>query len=145
MTIKEVKELATLLLDEIIGSDKDIDEEEAEAFNLLLARNFRKGNRFGCDNRFGYGANGFGKDRGNSFEDKGSESSKIKGACYNCGREGHFASECRKPKENKDFMGGAWSDTGDEDEHLNDATCIMEIDFKDVVFKPSSSINDKDY
>ncbi|GKG61803.1 hypothetical protein Tco_0623520, partial [Tanacetum coccineum] len=31
------------------GSDEDIDEEEAEAFNLL-ARNFRKGNRFGRRN-----------------------------------------------------------------------------------------------
>ncbi|GJS03113.1 hypothetical protein Tco_0319621 [Tanacetum coccineum] len=42
------------------GSDKDIDEEEAEAFNLL-ARNFRKffrkGNQFGHGNRFGNGAN----------------------------------------------------------------------------------------
>ncbi|GJT43175.1 retrovirus-related pol polyprotein from transposon TNT 1-94 [Tanacetum coccineum] len=93
------------------GSDEDIDEgEEAEAFNLL-ARNFRKffrkGNRFGRGNRFGNGKNRLGKARGNSFEDKGGESSKKKGACYNCRIEGHFASECRKPKENKAFMGGA--------------------------------------
>ncbi|GJS45020.1 hypothetical protein Tco_0595141 [Tanacetum coccineum] len=69
------------------GNDEDVDEEkEAEAFNLL-ARNFRKffckGNRFKCENRFGNGVN------------------KI---------EGHFASECRKPKENKDFIGETWSD-----------------------------------
>ncbi|GJW70427.1 hypothetical protein Tco_0127344 [Tanacetum coccineum] len=48
------------------GSDKDINEEEAEAFNLL-ARNFRKlfhkGNRFGRRNRFGNGGNRFGKGR----------------------------------------------------------------------------------
>ncbi|GKB30017.1 hypothetical protein Tco_0869418 [Tanacetum coccineum] len=53
------------------------EEEEAEAFNLM-ARNFRKffrkGNRFGRSNRFGNGAN------------------RV---------EGHFASECTKPKENK--------------------------------------------
>ncbi|GJS16522.1 hypothetical protein Tco_0410994 [Tanacetum coccineum] len=36
--------------------------------------------------------------------------------------EGHFASECRKPKENKDFIGGAWSDSEDGKEHQNDAT-----------------------
>nr|GEU37639.1 hypothetical protein [Tanacetum cinerariifolium] len=93
------------------GSDEDIDEEEeAKALNLL-ARNFckffRKGNRFGRGNQFGNGRNQFGKGHGNSFQDKGGESSKKKGVCYNCGIECHFASECRKPKENKAFMGGA--------------------------------------
>ncbi|GJV14839.1 hypothetical protein Tco_1360162, partial [Tanacetum coccineum] len=37
-------------------SDEDIDEEEAEAFNLL-ARNFRKDDRFRCGNRFRNRAN----------------------------------------------------------------------------------------
>ncbi|GJV45897.1 zf-CCHC domain-containing protein, partial [Tanacetum coccineum] len=129
-TIKEAKYLATLPLDELIGnlkvyeivldndgiaskttkekvksltlkakvtreqtsdnndsqgeSDEDIDEEEeAKAFNL------------------------FGSSRGNSFSNKGGESSKQKGACYNFEIEGHFASECRMPKENKAFVGGA--------------------------------------
>ncbi|GJY66073.1 zf-CCHC domain-containing protein [Tanacetum coccineum] len=94
------------------GSDEDMDEEEEEvkAFNLL-ARNFckffRKGSRFGRRNRFGNNGNRFGKGRGNNFRNKGGESSKAKGACYNCGIEGHFASKCRKPKENKAFIGGA--------------------------------------
>ncbi|GKA68742.1 UBN2 domain-containing protein [Tanacetum coccineum] len=54
----------------------------------------------------------FGRGRGNSFGNKGGESSKQKGACYNYEIEGHFASECTKPKENKAFVGGAWSDSG---------------------------------
>ncbi|GKE25184.1 protein CHUP1, chloroplastic, partial [Tanacetum coccineum] len=112
-------------------SDKDIDEEEGEAFNLL-ARNFRKffrkGNRLGHGNRFGNNGNRIGKGRGNSFEDEGGERSKKKGACYNCGIEGHFPSECRKPKENKDSIGRAWSESKDGDEQLNDATCLMAID-----------------
>ncbi|GJU40491.1 hypothetical protein Tco_1193448 [Tanacetum coccineum] len=80
--IEEAKDLATLPLDELIGnlkvyemqttddsdsqegSDEDIDEEEAEAFNLL-ARNFskffRKGNQFGRGNQFSNGGNQFGK------------------------------------------------------------------------------------
>ncbi|GKD91280.1 zf-CCHC domain-containing protein, partial [Tanacetum coccineum] len=73
-------------------------------------------------------ANRVAKGRGNSFRNKGGESSMPKGACYNCGIEGHFANECRKPKENKAFIGGAWSDSEDGDEHQNDATCLMEID-----------------
>ncbi|GJR55554.1 hypothetical protein Tco_1406075 [Tanacetum coccineum] len=133
-TIEEAKYLATLPLDELIsnlkeqtsddsdsqgGSDKDTDEE-AEAFNLL-ARNFSK------------------------FFHKGGESSKLKGACYNCDMEDHFTSECRKPNENKAFMGGAWSDSEDGDEQPNDATCLMAIDSQEVVSKPSSSNYDMNY
>ncbi|GKA23147.1 hypothetical protein Tco_0709109, partial [Tanacetum coccineum] len=50
------------------GSNEDVDEEEAKSFNL------------------------FGKGRGNSFGNKGGESSKQKGAYYNCRIEGYFAS-----------------------------------------------------
>nr|GEX04870.1 retrovirus-related Pol polyprotein from transposon TNT 1-94 [Tanacetum cinerariifolium] len=113
------------------GSDEDVDEEkEAEAFTLM-ARNFCKffckGNRFGKGNQFGNSANRFGRGRRNSFRNNGGKSSKQKGACYNCKIEGHFASECRKPKENKAFVGGAWSDSK-EDEPQNDETCLMAID-----------------
>nr|GEY81879.1 hypothetical protein [Tanacetum cinerariifolium] len=95
--IKEAKYLATLPLDKLIGtlkgtnyedsdsqgeSDEYIDEEEAEAFNLM-DRNFHKifgkSNRFESGSRFRNGAN-------------------------------------RKPKENKAFVGGAWSNSEDSDE-----------------------------
>ncbi|GKC67836.1 zf-CCHC domain-containing protein [Tanacetum coccineum] len=161
-TIKEAKDLATLPLNELIGnlkvyeivlgndgeSDEDVDEKEAEAFNLL-ARNFRKffrkGNRFGRGNRFGNGRNRFGKGRGNNFRNKGGEESKLRGACYNCGIEGNFASECRMPKENKAFVKGSWNDSEDGDEPLNDATCLMAVDSQEVVSKPSSSNIDLNY
>ncbi|GJS52220.1 retrotransposon protein [Tanacetum coccineum] len=45
----------------------------------------------------------------------------------------------RKPKENKAFVRGAWSDSEEGDEHQNDATCLMAIDSQEVVSKPSSS------
>ncbi|GJT16300.1 hypothetical protein Tco_0875006 [Tanacetum coccineum] len=88
------------------GSDEDIDEEEVEAFNLLV-RNFRKGNQFVRGNQLGNGSNLFGKGRDNNFEVKGGESSKKRGACYNFGIDGHFVSECKKLKENKAFIRGA--------------------------------------
>ncbi|GJW14031.1 hypothetical protein Tco_0018164 [Tanacetum coccineum] len=127
------------------GSDEDVDEEEAEAFNLLATnfrKFFRKGNRFRRDNRFGNGANRFRRGCGNSFGNKGGESLKQKGACYNCRIECHFASECRKPKENKAFVGGAWSDSEDGDKHQNDTTCLMAIKSQEVQTKPSTSNND---
>nr|GEX09086.1 retrotransposon protein [Tanacetum cinerariifolium] len=99
---------------------------------LPMLSMLRRGNQFG--NR----ANRFGIGRGNSFGNKGSESSKPKGACYNSRIEGHFASECRKPKENKAFMGGVWSDSEDGDGQLNDETCLMSINSQEVVSKSSS-------
>ncbi|GJZ42234.1 zf-CCHC domain-containing protein [Tanacetum coccineum] len=100
------------------GSDEDIDEEESEASIYWL---------------------GTSASRSNSFKEKGRESSKKKGACYNCGIESHFTSECRKLKDKKAFIRGAWSDSEDGDEQLNDATCLMVIDSQEVVSKPSSS------
>ncbi|GJT94855.1 hypothetical protein Tco_1090373 [Tanacetum coccineum] len=124
-------------------SDEDVDEEEkAEAFNLLernFRKFFRKGNRFGRGNRFGNAGSRFGKGRGNSFGNKGGESSKKKGSFSNCEIEGHFTSECREPKENKAFVAGAWSDSEDDDEPQNEATCLMAIDSQELVSKPSSS------
>nr|GEX70199.1 retrovirus-related Pol polyprotein from transposon TNT 1-94 [Tanacetum cinerariifolium] len=76
------------------GSDEDVDEEEAKAFNFM-ARNFR-----------------------------------------------HFASECKKPKENKAFVGGAWSDSEDDSKPQNDAICLMAIDSQEVQHNPSIYNND---
>ncbi|GJU25555.1 zf-CCHC domain-containing protein [Tanacetum coccineum] len=81
------------------GSDEDMDEEEPKAFNLM-ARNFHK----------------FGRGRGNSFGNKGDESSRQRRGCYNCGEEVYFIGECPKPKENKAFVGRAWSVSEDGDE-----------------------------
>ncbi|GJW30842.1 hypothetical protein Tco_0047717, partial [Tanacetum coccineum] len=128
------------------GSDEDIDEEEeAEAFNLIasnFSKFFRKSNRFGRRNRFGNRRNRFGKDCGNSLGNKGGESSKQKEAYGNRrgGIEGHFASECRKPKENKAFVRGAWSDSEDGDEPQNDAASLMAIDSQEDTLKHKAYI-----
>nr|GEU47012.1 hypothetical protein [Tanacetum cinerariifolium] len=127
-TIEEAKDLATLPLDELIDNLK-VYEMILDNDGVTSKTTKEKVRR---DNHFGNRANRFGKGRGNSFENKGSESLKQKEACYNYRIEGHFASECRKPKENKDFMGGAWSDSEDGDEHINDAKCLMAIKSKEA-------------
>nr|GEY17496.1 retrovirus-related Pol polyprotein from transposon TNT 1-94 [Tanacetum cinerariifolium] len=86
-----------------------------------------QGTRFGHESQFGNDTNRFGRGCRNSFGNKGDESSKQKGVCYNCGLEGHFSSECRKLNENKAFVGGAWSDSEDGDVPQNDATCLMAL------------------
>ncbi|GJW36272.1 zf-CCHC domain-containing protein [Tanacetum coccineum] len=124
---KEAKDLATPPLDELIGNLKVYEmvlDINGVAFKTTVKR-FRRGH-------------------GNSFGNKGGESSKQKGSCYNCKIEGHFASECRNLKENKAFIGGAWSNSKDGVRHQNNATCLMEIDSQDVVSKQSSSNYDLD-
>ncbi|GJV26209.1 hypothetical protein Tco_1378904 [Tanacetum coccineum] len=93
------------------GSDEDIDEEEAEAFNLL-ARNFRK---FFCKgNRFG---------RGNRFGNGGNRFSK--------GRGNRF--EDKGGEEYEAIVKTVMNIKTTQHE------CLMAIDSKEVVSKPSSS------
>nr|GEZ93794.1 hypothetical protein [Tanacetum cinerariifolium] len=114
MTIEEAKDLATLYLDKLVNklkeqtsddrnsqgvSDEDVDKEESKV----------------------------GRGRRYRFGNKGDEISRQKGVCYNCEVDGHFVSECKKPKENKAFIGGAWSDSEDGNKPQNDATCLMAI------------------
>ncbi|GJR79230.1 retrotransposon protein [Tanacetum coccineum] len=46
--------------------------------------------------------------------------------------------------ENKASVGGAWSDSEDENEPQNDATCLMAVDSQEVQPKSSISNNDLD-
>ncbi|GKC14017.1 hypothetical protein Tco_1010799 [Tanacetum coccineum] len=140
MPIEEAKHLATLLLNKPIenlkvyemvldndGIDSKTTKEKVKSLALKAKVTREQTSDDSC---------------GNSYGNKGVESSKQKGACYICGVECHFASECRKPKENKGFIRGAWSDSEDGNEHQYDATCLMEIDSQEVVSKPSSPNND---
>ncbi|GJV24321.1 hypothetical protein Tco_1377016, partial [Tanacetum coccineum] len=52
--------------------------------------------------------------------------------------------ECPKPKENKAFVGRAWSDSEDGDEPQNYATCLMAVDSYEEQPKPSTSNNNID-
>nr|GEU72851.1 zf-CCHC domain-containing protein/UBN2 domain-containing protein [Tanacetum cinerariifolium] len=50
--------------------------------------------------------------------------------CFRCGDPNHLIGECPKPPKDKNqraFVGGSWSDSGEEDdEKVKDKTCLMD-------------------
>ncbi|GKD87240.1 hypothetical protein Tco_1358394 [Tanacetum coccineum] len=72
---------------------------------------------------------------------KGYESSRRKRECYNYGNKNHLADNYPKPN-NKALVGVSWSDSEDDDETLNDTTCLMAIDSQEVQPNHSTSNND---
>ncbi|GKA66623.1 zf-CCHC domain-containing protein [Tanacetum coccineum] len=61
-----------------------------------------------------------------SRDDKNGKSDRK---CFRCGDPNHLIGECPKPprdKNQKAFVGGSWSDSGEEDdEKAKDETCLM--------------------
>ncbi|GJR41172.1 zf-CCHC domain-containing protein [Tanacetum coccineum] len=128
-TIKEAKDLATLPLDELIGNLKLL-KAKVTTKQTSDDSDSQKGSDEDVERgkRFGNGANSFERGHSNNFRNKGGESSRQKRGCYNCGKEGHFISECPKPKENKAFVGRPLSDSEDDDKPQNDAICLKAVD-----------------
>nr|GEU55648.1 zf-CCHC domain-containing protein/UBN2 domain-containing protein [Tanacetum cinerariifolium] len=113
MAIEEAKDLATLPLDELIDNLK--------VYEMVLEGD-------GVVSK--------------TIKEKVPKAQDKKRDYYNCEEEGHFIGECPKPKENKAFVGGAWSDSEDNDEPLKDAICLMEINSQEIQHKPFISNND---
>ncbi|GJW04309.1 retrovirus-related pol polyprotein from transposon TNT 1-94 [Tanacetum coccineum] len=61
-----------------------------------------------------------------SQDDKNGKSDRK---CFRCGDPNHLIGECPKPPKDKNlraFIGGSWSDSGEEDdEKANDETCLV--------------------
>ncbi|GJT79208.1 retrovirus-related pol polyprotein from transposon TNT 1-94 [Tanacetum coccineum] len=99
------------------------ESDEDEEINLM-AKNFRKLFRKGVKK---HDKLNICKENTNS-----GESSRRERGCYNCGNKNHFIDDCPKPRKNKAFVGGSWSDSEDGNEPQNDATCLMDIDSQKV-------------
>nr|GEU44125.1 hypothetical protein [Tanacetum cinerariifolium] len=128
MAIEEAKDLATLPLDELIGNlkvyemvlDNDgvtskttKEKVKSLALKAKVTREHTSDDN-DCQNE--------------SDEDVDKEEAEAFNLLARNFR--HFASECRNPKENKAFIGGAWSDSEDGDEQPNDATCLMDKSYE---------------
>ncbi|GJR51992.1 hypothetical protein Tco_1402513 [Tanacetum coccineum] len=136
VVIKEVKDLATLPLDEVISNlkfRKLIFENDGVASKstknvkslALIAKVIMEQT---SDDSY--------SQRGSDEDVDKEEVKPFNFIAKNfCKQERSLISECQKPKENKDFVRGAWSDSEDDNEPQNDATCLMAIDSQEEAFK----------
>ncbi|GKA96707.1 hypothetical protein Tco_0818802 [Tanacetum coccineum] len=53
-------------------------------------------------------------------------------SCYGCGCKNHFVDDCLRAKVKNAFVGGAWSDSEDDDQIEKDTTCLMVIGLQKV-------------
>ncbi|GJU97894.1 reverse transcriptase domain-containing protein [Tanacetum coccineum] len=71
---------------------------------------------------------------------------KSKRKCFRCGDPNHLIGECSKPPRDKNqraFVGGSWSDSGEEnDEKIQDETCLV-AQVPNEVCSESSYISDE--
>ncbi|GJY42269.1 zf-CCHC domain-containing protein [Tanacetum coccineum] len=133
--IEESKDLTSLSLDELIGNlkvhemiikkDSDIVKAKVEKKSLAL-----KAKKESSDEEYStsgsedeeYAMATFQKNR----DDKNGKSDRK---CFRCGYPNYLIGECPKPPKDKNqraFVGGSWSDSGEEDhEMVKNETCLV--------------------
>ncbi|GJT88960.1 zf-CCHC domain-containing protein [Tanacetum coccineum] len=131
--IEESKDLTSLSLDELIGNlkaKKEPSDEECSTSGskdeeyAMAVRDFKK--FFKRRGRF------VRQPRNNkkSFKkNRDEKNGKSKRKCFRCGDPNHLIGECPKPSKDKNqraFVGGSWSDSGEEDdEKTKDETYLI--------------------
>ncbi|GKE59927.1 zf-CCHC domain-containing protein [Tanacetum coccineum] len=138
MAIKESKYLTSLSLDELIGNlkvhevtikkDSEIFKGKREMRSLSL-----KAKKESSDEE--------------SLTSGNDKNGKRERKCFRCEDLNHPIGECPKPPRDKNqrrFVGGSWSHSGEEDEEMNkDETCLM-AQTSNEELSESSYYNDDD-
>ncbi|GJW48630.1 zf-CCHC domain-containing protein [Tanacetum coccineum] len=127
IAIKESKDLTSLSLDELIKKLKvheKVPGSEDEEY-AMADRDFKK--LFKRRVRFVRQPRNDIKTFQRSRDDK---NGKSKRKCFRCEDLNHLIGECQKPpkdKKQRAFVGGSWSDSGEEDDEKDkDETCLMD-------------------
>ncbi|GJZ46466.1 zf-CCHC domain-containing protein [Tanacetum coccineum] len=129
--IEESKDLTSLSLDElirnlkvyemIIKKDSKIVKAKGEMKSLAL-----KAKKESSEEKFVRQPRNDKKTFQRSHDDKNGKSDRK---CFRCGDPNHLIGECPKPPKDKNqraFVGGCWSDSGEEDdEKVNNKTCLV--------------------
>ncbi|GJS68163.1 retrovirus-related pol polyprotein from transposon TNT 1-94 [Tanacetum coccineum] len=139
-TIEESKDLTSLSLDELIGNlkvhemiikkDSEIVKSKVERKSLTLKAK-KESTDEECstsgseDEEYAMAIRDFKK----FFKRRGRFNGKSDRKCFRCGDPNHLIGECPKPPKDKNqraFIGGSWSDSGEEDdEKIKDETCLV--------------------
>ncbi|GKB10817.1 zf-CCHC domain-containing protein [Tanacetum coccineum] len=156
IAIEESKDLTSLSLDELIrnlkakkeSSDEECSTSGSEDEEYAMAvRDFKK--FFNKRGRFVRQPQNDKKTYQRNRDDKNGKSDRK---CFRCGNPNHLIRECPKPLKDKNqraFVRGSWSDSGEEDdEKVKEETCLVTHASSEVCSKSSyfsdenSSIDD---
>nr|GEX02960.1 zf-CCHC domain-containing protein/UBN2 domain-containing protein [Tanacetum cinerariifolium] len=135
MEIEESKDLTSLSLDELIRNlkvhemivrkDFKIVKEKVERKSLAL-----KAKKESSDEECSTSGSEDEEYAMATFQrSRDDKNGKINRKCFRCGDPNHLIGECPKPpkdKNQREFIGGSWSDSGEEDnEKVNNETCLV--------------------
>nr|GFA47173.1 alpha/beta hydrolases superfamily protein [Tanacetum cinerariifolium] len=107
------------------SSDEECLTSESEDEEYVMAvRDFKK-----FFKRRGRFVRQLGNDKKTFQRSRGDKNGKGDRKCFRCDNPNHLIGECPKPPKDKNqrpFVGGSWSDSGEEDdEKVKDKTCLV--------------------